>query len=224
MMTDEAAKTNKIRGDEFIKRYFAGKVMDIGCGPDLVVPHAEPFDLEHGDAERILDYRPQASYDSVHSSHCLEHMQDVPFALGQWWELVKSGGFMVLVVPDEDLYEQGQWPSRYNADHKATFRINKNDSWSPVSYDLHALVNQLSEVEIISIVRQDEGYDHTLYRLGVSRMGHRIFKRYYRARCSRLKPFYLKLMRKYGMQEEGVPVDQTRADAVAQIQCVLRKK
>lgn len=57
---DEATKTNRIRGEEFKRRYFSGQVIDIGCGPDLVVPHAVPFDQEQGDAQRILRYfKPQ---------------------------------------------------------------------------------------------------------------------------------------------------------------------
>ena len=39
-------------------------------------------------------------------------------------------------VPDEDLYEQGQFPSTYNVDHKWTFTILKTTSWSPCSLNL----------------------------------------------------------------------------------------
>ena len=65
------------------------------------------LDLIHGDAQHILDYKKKESYDCVNSSHCLEHMKDVPSALSQWWGLVKPGGYLVTVVPHEDLYEQG---------------------------------------------------------------------------------------------------------------------
>ena len=41
---DEAAKTKRIRGPEFLEKYFSGNVLDIGCGDDLVVPNAVPFD------------------------------------------------------------------------------------------------------------------------------------------------------------------------------------
>ncbi|GIS84479.1 MAG: hypothetical protein CM1200mP16_07790 [Nitrospina sp.] len=33
---DEAYKTEKIRGPEFRSKYFSGKVLDIGCGNNLV--------------------------------------------------------------------------------------------------------------------------------------------------------------------------------------------
>src|SRR6185437_7927510 len=163
-MSGEASKTRAIRGPEFEKRFLGGRVIDIGCGPDLVVPHAEAFDLQHGDAQRIASQRPIGAYDAVHSSHCLEHMRDVPAALEQWWSLVRPGGYLVLVVPDEDLYEQGAWPSLFNTDHKATFRFRKRSSWSPVSFDLEELVKGLPEAEVISCERPDYGYDHSLRR------------------------------------------------------------
>ncbi len=80
-MTDEASKTRAVRGPDFERLYLRGRVIDIGCDKDLVAPHAEPFDLEHGDAQRIAELRPVGAYDAVCSSHCLEHMRDVPAAL-----------------------------------------------------------------------------------------------------------------------------------------------
>ena len=53
---DEASKTERIRGPEFSDQYFSGKVLDIGCGDNLVVPNAIPFDKEQGDAQNILNY------------------------------------------------------------------------------------------------------------------------------------------------------------------------
>ncbi len=49
-MTNEASKTRAVRGKDFDETYLRGRVIDIGCGPDLIVAHAEPFDLGHGDA------------------------------------------------------------------------------------------------------------------------------------------------------------------------------
>ena len=160
----EATKTRSIRGDVFERKYFSGSVLDIGCGPDIVVPHARPFDIEHGDANLVLNYLPPESFDCVHSSHCLEHMRDPPRALAQWWALVRPGGYLIIVVPDEDLYEQGIWPSAFNSDHKATFRLDRPSSWSPVSHDLRALVAALPSSEVIECSIQDQGYDRKLMR------------------------------------------------------------
>jgi SAM-dependent methyltransferase len=160
---NEASKTNAIRSDEFKRRFFAGRVLDIGCGQDPVTPDAVRFDRADGDAQRILDYLAAESFDCVHSSHCLEHMADVPGALNQWWALVKPGGYLVIVVPDEDLYEQRHWPSLFNADHKATFRIFRDASWSPVSYDIVDLVRRLPDAVLIEVEIHDHGFDGALW-------------------------------------------------------------
>ena len=108
---NETEKTNKLRGSKFLEQYMSGKLIDIGAGKDLVCEWAERFDIEDGDANFITSYRKKASYDTVHSSHCLEHMFDPKSALKEWWELVKPNGYMIIVVPDENLYEQGIWPA-----------------------------------------------------------------------------------------------------------------
>ena len=122
-MVRETSKTNRHRSPEFFDVYLSGRVIDIGCGDDLVVSWAEPFDKTEGDASAILSFRPPETYDCVHSSHCLEHMENVPNALGQWWKLVKPGGHIIIVVPDEDLYEQGNFPSLFNQDHKVNLPL-----------------------------------------------------------------------------------------------------
>ena len=227
LMTEEASKTKRHRDEDFFRRYLSGRVIDIGCGNDLVVPHAEPFDRPDGDAQNILKSRDAASYDSVHSSHCLEHMADVPSALNQWYALLKPGGYLIVVVPDEDLYEQGVFPSIFNDDHKATFRLDKENSWCEHSHDIRRLVNGLEKAEIISIERQAAGYDHSLVRSGfgwwgreLHRINHRLQKRMRRYNVSSdrrdrfLNRWFFKL---------GAPVDQTFGPALAQIQVVVRR-
>jgi SAM-dependent methyltransferase len=241
---DEASKTNRVRGEEFKRRYLSGRVIDIGCGGDLVVPHAVPFDLPQGNAQRILDYFQPESFDCVHSSHCLEHMENVKIALCNWWGLVKPGGYLIIVVPDEDLYEQGIWPSVFNPDHKATFNVRKLESWSPVSYDIEALVEALPGAEIVEARLQDEGYDRhlmrrdelnpfllRLFRLCVLRyvlinkvvMHARRFS--YRVSCgvsAAIHPVNLALERLERLL--GKPIDQTVGAAIAQIQVVAQKQ
>ncbi|MDG2285316.1 MAG: methyltransferase domain-containing protein [Alphaproteobacteria bacterium] len=160
----EAKKTNLVRGQAFIETYFTGNVIDIGAGNSLVVPDAEPFDIEHGDANRIDEQREAGAYDCVHSSHALEHMDNPADALGRWWRLVRPGGYLVVVVPEEDLYEQGNWPSIFS-DPRSSFRLDRQTTWSPVSHDIRALVLGLISVEIISAEVQGDAYDHDLKRL-----------------------------------------------------------
>src|SRR5213075_2184625 len=93
-----------------------------------------------------------------------------PEAIAGWWSLVKPGGVLFLIVPDEDLYEQGFWPSRFNPDHKRTFTIAKHKSWSPVSINLLDLVRKLPEAEVVDMRLQDDGYERHLLANG-SRTG-----------------------------------------------------
>jgi SAM-dependent methyltransferase len=226
----EASKTNKLRGEEFKRKYFAGYVIDIGSGPDLVVPHAVPFDVNHGDAQSILNYTQPETFDCVHSSHCLEHMRDVKIALAQWWALVKPGGHFIIVVPHEDLYEQGAWPSLFNPDHKATFNLGKPKTWSPVSFDLCALVRDLPGAEIIEACVQDHGLDHRLVRRPVTGLGRLLFRhaphrqRLFDRLMGRGFPVYrLNLVIDHIERLLGRPIDQTLGSALAQIQVVARK-
>ena len=54
---NEASKTWKIMTDEE-RSWFVGTVLDIGCGPDKIVPHAKGFDYgrkpdhQHADEHR----------------------------------------------------------------------------------------------------------------------------------------------------------------------------
>lgn len=221
----ESEKTNVHRSAGFMRTYLAGSVIDIGSGSDPVTMQAECFDVVDGDANEILKFRPAESYDCVYSSHCLEHMNDPRSALRQWWALIRHGGYLVLVVPNEDLYEQGYWPSLFNEDHKATFRIGGTTSWSPVSIDLHELVSYLPGSKIISEEIQDDGYDYRLQGSGAAHIGllRRFGNRLIRvATCSRgfrwIAHSILRLLAAL-----GTPVDQTRGAALAQIQIVARK-
>jgi SAM-dependent methyltransferase len=229
-MVDEARKTNAVRGDGFNRRNFSGSVIDVGCGPDLVVPHAVPFDIEDGDAQWLRRYFEPETFDCVHSSHCLEHMPDPGLAVSQWWGLVKPGGHLIVVVPDEDLYEQGIWPSLFNPDHKATFNLGKQQpSWSPVSYDVGRLIAALPQAELIdarihdtlynrSLICRDSRRGLRLYRLGLAR--DRIMSRLMRVG---LPAYRLNNLLDRLEVRAGKPVDQTLGPAMAQIQIVARK-
>ncbi len=100
------------------------------------------WDLADGDAE-LMEGVADASFDFVHSSHCLEHLNDPARGLANWFRILKPGGYLVVTVPDEDLYEQGVFPSSFNSDHKWTFTIFKQDSWSAHSRNLLAMLSAL---------------------------------------------------------------------------------
>jgi SAM-dependent methyltransferase len=222
----ESTKSNAYRPPEFFARYLTGRVIDIGCGNDPVTAEVEKFDLAEGDANKILEARPAQSYDAVYSSHCLEHMSDPVSALAQWWALLKPGGYLVLVVPEENLYEQGYWPSIFNGDHKATFRISGAASWSPVSIDLPAAIGALPGAEIVAADVQDNGYDYRLrqhgsrYRSFLRKRADRLVRLGYRWPLVK-PPIITPILRLFA--RFGTPIDQTRGDALAQIQVIARK-
>jgi len=218
---DETTKTKRLWGP-LETEILAGNGIDIGCGPDPVTPSVRRFDVEDGDANEVTRFV-RDQFDFVYASHCLEHMRDPRKSLLDWWKLVRPGGHIFFIVPDEDLYEQGVFPSRFNVDHKATFTISKTESWSPASVNVLDLANSLPGGLVVKVVLQDQGYDRSLLVHGPSLPGRwaRIPLRANRALRRRFGfgvPGLERLLRNF------VPVDQTlRPDAVAQIQCIVKK-
>lgn len=158
----------------FATRYFIGDGIDVGAGPDSLGKYLRLFplmksvkgwDLNDGDAMQ-LDSVADNTYDFVHSSHCLEHLIDPVIALRNWVRVCKPGGHLVIVVPDEDLYEQGVWPSTFNPDHKWTFTTGKRTSWSPRSVNLaHLLEPVLDQVTILRTELLDMAFFYGLQRI-----------------------------------------------------------
>jgi len=222
-MGHEASKTKEIF-TESEKAIFNGDGIDIGCGLDPIMPTAQPFDMEDGDANIITQYVTK-QYDYVFSSHCLEHMHNPESALNEWWQLVKTGGHLIFTVPDEDLYEQGYFPSLFNYDHKSTFTIKKNKSWSPRSFNILDLVQALPNSELLKIELQDNDYKRNLLHHGVySREKAFKYNNIIRRFSSIFKIFGIRdSMSKYLSQFFKLPIDQSHDDALAQIFILVKK-
>ncbi len=223
---NEASKTRAVRSDEFYSRYLNDSVLDIGCGPDLVAPHATPFDQEDGDANEILNYFKSESFFCVHSSHCLEHMKNPSKSISDWWALVKPGGYLITVVPDQELYEQGYWPSLFNGDHKSMFCVNGVSKYPGPCFNIKDMVGSLPGANIISVKRQDSHYCHwkALVPFHAPKLVRSVF---FRTRSWLLDK---KLIDSFFDQAfvriarlSNVPVDQTLGKALAQIEIVAQK-
>jgi SAM-dependent methyltransferase len=157
----------------FATRYFVGAGIDVGGGHDSLALFTELFplirnvviyDQPQGDAQK-LENVDDGSFDFVFSSHCLEHVRDPVEALGNWIRVVRPGGYLVISVPDEDLYEQGVWPSTFNTDHKMTFTLCKKSSWSPVSVNVfNLLAHFCDKVKPLSVITTDHAYRYQLPR------------------------------------------------------------
>jgi SAM-dependent methyltransferase len=162
---------HKLKDARYATRYIVGSGIDIGAGPDALGQYHEFFplmrscrawDMPDGDAELMATVADH-TYDFVHSSHCLEHMRDAHRALANWLRILKPGGHLVCLVPDEDLYEQGVFPSTFNSDHKHTFTIHKKRSWSPASISLFDLIAGLPcAVEVKKIELLDATFRYQL--------------------------------------------------------------
>lgn len=172
------------RDPNFITKYFVGSGVDIGGLPDPLSLYVELFplitnvrvwDLEDGDAQLLSGIQPD-SVDFIVSSHCLEHLHDPYEGLRNWIRALKPGGHLIITIPDEDLYEQGQWPSDRNLDHKHTFTVNKQSSWSPKSINLFHLLAEISEntdvrkIEVLDASYRFNlpDYDQTMTPIGES--------------------------------------------------------
>jgi SAM-dependent methyltransferase len=216
---NESSKTRRIRSKEYYNMYMGGSVLDIGCADDLCVPHAIPFDKEEGDANKILDYLKSETFDCVHSSHCIEHVIDPKQCLGDWWALVKPNGFLITIAPEENLYEQGNWPSLFNPDHKNTFRISGASSWSPRSNNLLELTAALPGARIISADVEDDGYVHHggLLRSKASALTRKVFSKAYGLILhTGLNDTFVNTIFLHIVLALGCPIDQTRGRALAQ--------
>lgn len=220
----EVVKSKKIwKKDGIEYRALQGKGIDIGCSNSPVFENVRCFDIEDGDANYITKYVNE-QFDFVYSSHCLEHMHDPEQAILEWWKLVKVGGHLFFTVPDEDLYEQGVFPSRFNPDHKKTFTISKTKSWSKCSINVYDMAKSLPGGEIISLTLQDHLYDRNKMTFGGRQRPNFIIALMIRIYFSiKIRsPFQSRSFENFILRYRAI--DQTLYDdTLAQIQCIVKK-
>ena len=157
----------------YATRWLTGFGIDIGAGGDTIgnyrplfpfMGHVKSWDVENGDA-MVMAGVEDSIYDFVHSSHCLEHLKDPILAIKHWVRICRPGGHIIIIIPDENLYEQGVWPSTFNTDHKWSFTIGKTESWSPVSLNVINVIKPvLDQIDILKIELLDSNYFYGLHR------------------------------------------------------------
>lgn len=160
------ALSRRFADPRYATEYFVGHGIDIGSGHDSLekqIAHwplmlsVYSWDWPSGDAQEMPGLEPE-TFHFVYSSHTLEHVRDPRATLKRWWELLKPGGHLIVQVPDEDLYEQGVWPSTWNPDHKSSFAVGKESSWSPASHNLDQLLTELPTATLIHCTRLTEHF------------------------------------------------------------------
>jgi SAM-dependent methyltransferase len=163
----------RLSDSNFVRKYFVGNGIDIGGKPDPLLLYTELFpliksvrvwDWEDGDAE-FMNGVADDTFDFVFASHCLEHLRDPKVGIANWFRILRPGGHLVINVPEEDLYEQGIFPSTYNRDHKYTWTVSKTRSWSEKSVNTLELLMSLGEAADIRKVEViDSAYRYDLPR------------------------------------------------------------
>ena len=87
------------------------KGIDVGCGPRKITKGAVGIDiLRKGSEADILASGDQLPFgkealDFVVASHNLEHYEDIQKTLGEWKRVVKNGGIIGMVVPDDRIID-----------------------------------------------------------------------------------------------------------------------
>ncbi|MBM3567647.1 MAG: class I SAM-dependent methyltransferase [Alphaproteobacteria bacterium] len=171
----ECGKACKRRAHDpsFVTRFLAGTGLDVGSGADPLSLYIElfpriaglkAFTPAEGDCAKLEPIK-DASYDFVHSCFLLQLLPDPKEAFGHWLRCVKPGGHLVVTVPDEDLYEQGVFPSAFNREHRWSFTLAKSKSFHDKSLNLLDLVRGLgAEAEPVRLNLIDDGYRYRLPR------------------------------------------------------------
>ncbi len=115
----------------FFTKYMSGKGLDIGyagytSNSQPILDSAIGIDVNYpGYNNCILPFDTE-SMDYVYSSHCIEHIPTPLVAIQDWHRVLKIGGFIVIVVPHQFLYEKkANLPSRFNGDHKRFYTPGK---------------------------------------------------------------------------------------------------
>lgn len=108
----------------FFDKYMSGNGLDMGYsgyekGVESILPTAIGVDIGYPGYDGVHLPFDSNSQDYVYSSHCLEHVTDYSGTIEEWHRVLKPGGYMIIIVPHQYLYEKKHsLPSSWNDDHK----------------------------------------------------------------------------------------------------------
>lgn len=158
MAATKIAKPRRLQ-EGYFDKYFIGEGADIGCGDDPIMPDVIKVDQIYG-LDALVPNIEKESLDYVFSSHCLEHLVDPYLAVKNWWDLIKTNGYLIVSVPDWVLYEQRVFPSRFNSDHKWVFSMFGSSSFVK-HLILSDLFIKLPNCQILSYRLCDNKFQYT---------------------------------------------------------------
>lgn len=132
----------KVRDLPEVMKYITGDILDFGCGGDKIVPHAIGIDgrkLPGVDvvSERLHEFsfifdlasagfcvEEDRKWDTIFSSHLLEHLVEPYAAIIAWASLLKQGGHLILYLPDGDHYD-----NKANPEHMVDMKYEPFMFW-----------------------------------------------------------------------------------------------
>jgi ubiquinone/menaquinone biosynthesis C-methylase UbiE len=166
------SETSKVR--HLILQYCNGKGCDIGFGGDKVkkenclgIDYSQPYAYTGKDKVDIAcdvmnEKIPVAddSFDYVYTSHLIEDFVDTKMALVEFIRILKSGGNLILVFPDQPKYEQyckltGQ-PLNTHHIHKtmgSEFMLQRLNEITGISYELLFLSDCEIDYNVIQVLK-----------------------------------------------------------------------
>lgn len=167
------SETDKYRSD--LAGYCVGNGVDIGYGGDPIVPSAitidnpdglmancgdHPINLA-GDATSLRWFRGSV-LDYVYSSHCLEDFQNTVDILSEWLRVLKTGGRLVLLLPDQKRYE------RYCSEHGE----QPNEAHKISEFGLKYLKGVLASIPNTKVVFENDIIDDYNFQIVVEKTAH----------------------------------------------------
>lgn len=137
--------------------------IDIGCSIDPLNQTFRRYDFAFGDPDAThMDGMPSNLFHTVYASHILEHISYPQTAIRRWYEILKPGGHLIIVVPHRDLYEKKRFtPSMWNKDHKYFWLPDVEEPPATKSLKKEVLA-AIPNADIVEFRVLDEGYDYSL--------------------------------------------------------------
>jgi SAM-dependent methyltransferase len=132
MLEAKKAMLRRSKSKEY-NQYFRGHGIDLLFNQDESISECktlygytvQSYLPEPGNSLETLQNVIDNSFDFLHASHILEHATDLERTIKNWIRVVKPGGYLVITVPDEEMYEKNIWPSKFNIGHKWSFNFGR---------------------------------------------------------------------------------------------------
>lgn len=134
---------------------------DVGCGTaridDMIVSVDRQPDYRYAHAQLVWDCHDleifnNGALDFIFSSHVLEDFEDIPVVFENWWRKLKSGGVMLLLLPD---MEGGRYPKAGDPDGNPSHRTNVGKNY------VHDMLKKLEETGRVKYkIEQEDTVPH----------------------------------------------------------------